>query len=575
MWKKSVRFAEINSFMIRRTRKHKTIAIYPNGNLAYESVARKRLDGGATPKISERKLLWDGDNRLRALSDDGYVSLYWYNADGNRTVKERHGGEAVWVNSAQAGQHTDSVVYSVYPNPYINVNGDHWTKHYYIGGERVASRTGTLSGGFDDLHIPGNDPASAGTGVTLDYTAMRHAMEDSVASVYARLGVPYEPQRVGTRGEGGHLYIPITRDEENACDIGAETAEIPDGSPQRSHPNTLGQGQVYYYHRDHLGSTQSVTDGTGDFTQFVEYTPWGEVFVELKGDSVLTTPYLFNGKELDEETGLYYYGARYYDPKMSVWYSTDPMEMDYPWVTTYGYCLGNPIINYDPNGKDNYTLNEDGSLKFKNPTNSKATHNIFSADNKHSITVNQQLVNDLMNHYNNKETKETYAITKNGDDAFKFFKFASDNTNIEWLLMGISVGNDHQFKIKSSLSDCSVSETSKNDANITFHLHSHPKNSNISGTKASGDYKAYKRLEEGQKIESIYCVGDIWVLDNIYKRYQKAHPTTPIYNYPKAYIYYAGDNLQSNQLYQYNLHSSRFNPIYKPTYQQIKQRVNK
>ncbi len=87
----------------------------PNGNLAYESVARKRLDGGATPKISERKLLWDARNRLRALSDDVYVSLYWYDADGNRTVKERHGGEAVWVNSARAGQRTDSVIYSIYP----------------------------------------------------------------------------------------------------------------------------------------------------------------------------------------------------------------------------------------------------------------------------------------------------------------------------------------------------------------------------------------------------------------------------------------------------------------------------
>ena len=134
----------------------------PNGNLAYESVARKRLDGGATPKMSERKLLWDARNRLRALSDDGYVSLYWYDADGNRTVKEHHGGEAVWVNSAPAGQRTDSVVYSIYPSPYINVNGDHWTKHYYIGDERVASMTGTLSGGFGSLDFPGNVVASPG-----------------------------------------------------------------------------------------------------------------------------------------------------------------------------------------------------------------------------------------------------------------------------------------------------------------------------------------------------------------------------------------------------------------------------
>ena len=95
----------------------------------------------------------------------------------------------------------------------------------------------------------------------------------------------------------------------------------------------------------------SVTDSLGTTVQQVEYTPWGEVFVERRfGSSGYESPYLFNGKELDEETGLYYYGARYYDPKMSVWYSTDPMQMDYPWVSKYGYCINNPILLIDENG---------------------------------------------------------------------------------------------------------------------------------------------------------------------------------------------------------------------------------
>ena len=42
------------------------------------------------------------------------------------------------------------------------------------------------------------------------------------------------------------------------------------------------------------------------------------------------TSYKFNGKELDEETGLYYYGARYLHPKYAMWLSTDPMELKYP-----------------------------------------------------------------------------------------------------------------------------------------------------------------------------------------------------------------------------------------------------
>ena len=46
----------------------------------------------------------------------------------------------------------------------------------------------------------------------------------------------------------------------------------------------------------------------------MEYVPFGEVFIEERNNT-WNTPYLFNAKEFDEETGLYYYGARYYDPK--------------------------------------------------------------------------------------------------------------------------------------------------------------------------------------------------------------------------------------------------------------------
>ena len=46
--------------------------------------------------------------------------------------------------------------------------------------------------------------------------------------------------------------------------------------------------------------------------------------------STWEAPYKFNGKEKDEETGLYYYGARYYSPELSMWLSVDPMSDKYP-----------------------------------------------------------------------------------------------------------------------------------------------------------------------------------------------------------------------------------------------------
>ena len=61
---------------------------------------------------------------------------------------------------------------------------------------------------------------------------------------------------------------------------------------------------------------------------------------------------LFNRKELDDETGLYYYGARYYDARINIWLSVDPVMEKYPSVTPYNYVFNNPIKVRDPDGRD-------------------------------------------------------------------------------------------------------------------------------------------------------------------------------------------------------------------------------
>ena len=106
---------------------------------------------------------------------------------------------------------------------------------------------------------------------------------------------------------------------------------------------------IRLYHVDHFGSTSLVTDIDGEITQHVAYIPYGEIFVEQRNGS-WNTPYLFNAKELDEETGLYYYGARYLDPTHAAWLSVDPMFEKYVGMTPYGYCAGNPVGLVDVDG---------------------------------------------------------------------------------------------------------------------------------------------------------------------------------------------------------------------------------
>jgi len=61
---------------------------------------------------------------------------------------------------------------------------------------------------------------------------------------------------------------------------------------------------------------------------------------------------LFTGKELDEGTGLSYFGARYYDAGIGRWLAVDPLAEKYPSLSPYVYCANNPLIYLDGNGKD-------------------------------------------------------------------------------------------------------------------------------------------------------------------------------------------------------------------------------
>ncbi len=149
---------------------------------------------------------------------------------------------------------------------------------------------------------------------------------------------------------------------------------LPAGSNANSHSHSNTSNDIFYYHTNHLGSTAFVTDNNATVTQGFLYAPFGEITTEYAPlwQNGTLPKYSFNAKELDEETGMYYYEARYYAPP--VFTSRDPMFEQKPWLSPYHYCSNNPVGRVDPSGMfDDWVEKVDGTIYWDENATSQET----------------------------------------------------------------------------------------------------------------------------------------------------------------------------------------------------------
>lgn len=205
---------------------------------------------------TRRNIIWDEEDRIQSLFENGREFAYTYDSTGERVIKRGEQGEIAYVN------------------PHYTVrNGDVLTKHVFAGTERVASK-------LVEPGLPGEPPVES----------------------------------------------------------------------------------QFFYLADHQGSTQYVTDEVGQIREHLEYFPFGETWVQESTYGQKLVNY-YTGQEFDSATGLYYYGARYYDPRISVWESPDPVLDEYmdgernggvyvpANLDLYGYVGEDPVNHTDPDGK--------------------------------------------------------------------------------------------------------------------------------------------------------------------------------------------------------------------------------
>ena len=318
-----------------------------NGNLVYINTSRVKKDGKEDEKATEQKYRWDEENRLLAADENGFVSNYWYDADGERTVKTSGENEAIYVNSEFSGGNTGTARFSLYVSPYLVAGqGGKYTKHIYVGSQRIVSKLGDLASyGADPRRIP--YAGHEADGFTINYKDKYNQQLQSIKDNYKAFDQPYNGKDNDDYVNGQGFCCNDATPEAAQARATARTRAV-NGNFK---PNDDYEKMQFYYHPDHLGSSSYITNLDGEVSQHIEYVPFGEVFIEERNNT-WNTPYLFNAKELDEETGMYYYGARYYDPRVSLWISTDPKQEKFLNYSSYSFSGNSPIINIDFNGKE-------------------------------------------------------------------------------------------------------------------------------------------------------------------------------------------------------------------------------
>lgn len=108
---------------------------------------------------------------------------------------------------------------------------------------------------------------------------------------------------------------------------------------------------VLYIHRNHIGSTTMTTNSTGEMASAFVYYPYGAIFKTINKDNVRPK---FTGKELDASSGLYYFSARYFDPDIGRFITSDNQPgarlARQDALNLYSYVLGSPETLVDPSG---------------------------------------------------------------------------------------------------------------------------------------------------------------------------------------------------------------------------------
>jgi RHS repeat-associated protein len=300
-----------------------------------------KIDDSSQPVAQD--FFWNEQQQLTGVKNQQGVHHYIYDHTGERIMKSSLINTTVYLNDQVIDDVNNLDPYTVYVNPFYVVTGllggDRVSKHYYMNQQRVAT---DISINYDPSGKGGGQQEhAAAKGSSATETTWSPALTDFNEVL---VGLGQKPLDTAS------LKLPTL------ASYYPEAATNPATSSSTESASTTTR-ILFWYHPDYLGNVDLVTEIDGYAHEFFMYNPWGEEMHQWNANTyAFTSPYRFNSKELDPETGLAYYGARYYQNKLGVWLSVDPLATKYPDWAPYVYVYNNPLIYIDPDGREGIVI---------------------------------------------------------------------------------------------------------------------------------------------------------------------------------------------------------------------------
>lgn len=334
-----------------RTLENIELSYNPQGSIQSRKYRDSR--GNLSPN-KEETFVWNSDQQLVAVKNENTIQHYVYDYTGTRIMKTDLTQTGITVDDNLTSNTSVLDPYKVYVNEYYvessGSNFEQTTKHYYMGMQRVLS---DLS--LQEL-LQAEDRTEGSTGGALMKTSTSSTSTPTSSTANAVLQ-DFKNQMTELGLNDGQDYNSTTLFDYNSLEtLYPEYMDVYNSTHKTGYRDPANEccfyGDRYWYHPDYLGSVAMVTNSQGVVHQLFLTNAWGEELhtYDNPSTSSFNSEYRFNGKEFDEETGLAYYGARYYDNKMSMWLSVDPLAKEYPSFSPYNFVMNNPISLTDPNG---------------------------------------------------------------------------------------------------------------------------------------------------------------------------------------------------------------------------------